>query len=40
MNTRDIYFPEKVNFFDAKKLKKICDIDLAQFNFENIRYTT
>ena len=40
MNATDIYFPKKVNFFDAKKLKKICDIDLAQFNFENSRYTT
>ena len=33
-------FPKKINFFDAKKLKKICDIDLSQFNFENNRYTT
>ena len=40
MNASDIYFPKKVNFFDAKELKKICDIDLAQFNFENSRYTT
>ena len=40
MNANDIYFPKKVNFFDAKELKKICDIDLAQFNFENSRYTT
>jgi salicylate hydroxylase len=40
MNARDVYFPKKVNFFDAKVLKKICDIDLSQFNFENNRYTT
>ncbi len=40
MNASDIYFPKKVNFFEAKNLKKICDIDLAQFNFENNRYTT
>ena len=40
MNASNIYFPKKVNFFDAKELKKICDIDLAQFNFENSRYTT
>ena len=40
INVSDIYFPKKVNFFDAKDLKKICDIDLAQFNFENNRYTT
>ena len=36
----DVYFPKKVNFFDAKVHKKICDIDLSQFNFENNRYTT
>jgi len=40
MNVSDVYFPKKVNFFDAKMLKKICDIDLSQFNFENNRYTT
>ena len=40
MNASDIYWPKKVNFFDAKELKKICDIDLAQFNFEDNRYIT
>ena len=40
INVNDIYFPKKVNFFDAKDLKKICNIDLTQFNFENNRYTT
>ena len=40
MNASEVFFPKKVNFFDAKELKKICDIDLAQFNFENSRYTT
>ncbi len=40
MNASEVFFPKKVNFFDAKVLKKICDIDLAQFNFENNRYTT
>ncbi len=40
MNSSDVYFPKKVNFFDAKINKKICDIDLLQFNFENKRYTT
>ena len=28
----DVYFPRKVNFFDAKNSKKICDIDLSQFS--------
>ena len=40
INASDIYFPKKVNFFDAKVQKKICDIDLSQFNFENNRYAT
>ena len=31
---------KKVNFFDAKNSKKICDIDLSQFNNQNNRYTT
>ena len=40
INASDVYFPKKVIFFDAKVQKKICDIDLSQFNFENNRYTT
>ena len=40
MNASDVYFPKKVNFFDARSLKKICDVDLSQFNFDNNRYTT
>ncbi len=40
INAHDICFPKKVNFFDAKNSKKICDIDLSQFNNESIRYTT
>ncbi len=35
-----IYYPNKVNFFDAKNNNKICDIDIARFNEENNRYTT
>ena len=40
MNANDLYFPKNVNFFDAKKLNKICNIDISRFNFENNRYTT
>ncbi len=40
INIGDICFPKKVNFFDAKKSNKICDIDLSQFNDQNNRYTT
>ena len=40
INASYFYFPKKLNFFDVKVQKKICDIDLSQFNFENNRYTT
>jgi len=40
MNAQDVYFPKKVNFFEAKNSKIICDIDLSQFNNESSRYTT
>ena len=36
----EIAFPKKVNFFDAKNCKKITDIDVSKFNYENNRYTT
>ncbi len=39
MNVSDLCFPKKVNFFDAKNSKKICDIDLSQFNNQINRYT-
>ncbi len=35
-----LYFPKKINFLNAKDSKKICDIDLSQFNDENNLYTT
>ena len=40
MNVSDVCFPKKVNFFRAKNSKKICDIDLSQFNNQSDRYTT
>ncbi len=40
INASDVCFPKKVNFFDAKNSKKICDIDLSKFNNQNNRYTT
>ena len=40
MNAGDVCFPKKVNFFDAKNLRKICDIDISQFNNQSNRYTT
>ena len=40
INASDLYLPRSVNFFDAKKNKNICSINLSQFNFDNNRYTT
>jgi len=40
INASDVYFPKKVIFFDVKNSKKICDIDLSQFNNQSNRYTT
>jgi len=37
---KEIYFPNKVNFYDAKNCKNICDIDISKFNYENNHYTT
>ena len=38
INVSDIYFPKKVNFFEAKNSKKICDIDLSKFNNHSAKY--
>ncbi|MFL2896256.1 MAG: FAD-dependent monooxygenase [Candidatus Pelagibacter sp.] len=40
INSKDVYFPNKVNFFATKNSEKICDIDLSQFNYQGSRYTT
>jgi len=36
----EVSFPSKVNFIQANNSKKICDIDLTQFNDPLNRYTT
>ena len=40
VEAHEVSFPNKVNFFDAKNCKKITDIDISKFNYENNRYTT
>ena len=40
IEVNQIYFPKKVNFYDAKSCKKISDIDISKFNYENNHYTT
>ena len=38
--TSEVCFPSKVNFFQSNNSKKICDIDLTQFNDDLNQYTT
>ena len=40
LSNSKLFFPKKVSFLNAKDSKKICDIDLSKFNYENNRYTT
>ena len=40
ISANEISFPRKINFFEAKTDKKICDIEISKFNDEKNRYTT
>ena len=40
ISASDVYYPTKVNFFQANSINKICEIDLKQFNNDYDRYTT
>ena len=40
ISASDVYYPTKVNFFQANNTNKICEIDLKQFNNDHDRYTT
>ena len=40
ISASDVYYPTKVNFFQANSINKICEIDLKQFNNDYERYTT
>ena len=31
--------PKKIDFYDLKNLKKICDLEISKFNLENCKYT-
>ena len=32
--------PEKIDFYEIKKQKRICDLDISEFNSKNCKYTT
>ena len=36
----DRFNPEKIDFYEIKKEKKICDLNISEFNSENCKYTT
>ncbi len=40
LENKDRFNPEKIDFYEIKKEKKICDIDISEFNSENCKYTT
>ena len=40
INEHEIFNPKKVSFFDAKTIKKICEIDISKFNYDENCYTT
>ena len=32
--------PKKIDFYEIKNSKKICDLDISKFNSEDCKYTT
>ena len=40
VSENDKFNPEKLDFYDIKEQKKICDLNISKFNFENCKYTT
>ena len=40
LESKDIFNPEKIDFYTIKKEKKICDLNISDFNSEDCKYTT
>jgi salicylate hydroxylase len=40
LESKDRFNPEKIDFYEIKKEKKICDLNISEFNSENCKYTT
>ena len=40
LNADDKFNPKKIDFYSLKNNNKICDLDISQFNYQNISYTT
>jgi salicylate hydroxylase len=39
IKNEDKFNPEKIDFYEIKKEKKICDLNISEFNSENCKYT-
>ncbi len=40
LNIKDKFNPEKIDFYLIKQEKKICDLNISEFNSEDCKYTT
>jgi len=40
LTEEDKFNPKKIDFYEIKNSKKICDLNISKFNSENIKYTT
>ena len=40
LNKNEIFNPEKIDFYESIQEKKICDLNISEFNSENCKYTT
>ena len=40
LENKDRFNPEKIDFYEIKQEKKICDLNISEFNFDNCKYTT
>ena len=40
LENNEKFIPEKINFYSSENLKKICELDIRNFNSEDCKYTT
>ena len=40
LEDKDRFHPEKIDFYTIKREKKICDLNISDFNTEDCKYTT
>ena len=40
LDQNEIFNPKKIDFYESIKEKKICDLNISEFNSENCKYTT